>query len=308
MWDEFASQLPEIARDINLLEGQMRERQSELDEFARYADVGLPPVLRDGAVPALGVYGFGAWIDDIRGQVVRAAFLHPAASGRSLSLLRSQVGGVLAQSLDFSTAVLAQFAAVPFTPPEPLGGPIESGASISVDGARGTLGAATRCPEEGDSGFTTAGHVASRVGSSVYAEDGEVLGTVERSSPQPTQRSGPDPVADVAFIRSGHAGNLFPLAVRSPRLGDRVVVQANDGYRSTFVRGVSPAILIRPDVAPWGEVAITAEAVSRHGDSGAPAFTDWGGGLLIGHVVGGAPNDYSLIQDISYQYAALGLE
>lgn len=308
LWDEFATLSRGIARDVDLVAGQVRENELLLDEIGRFGDQNLPPILRSQAIPALGIYGFGAWIEDYSGEVVRAAFLHPVAAGLSQSLLRTRVGGILAQYIDINVSLLAQFRAVALTPPEALGGLAESGSALTVDGVRGTLGAATQCSEEGVRGFATAGHVAASVGSAVFTEDGQTLGTVMRTSPRPDERGGPDPVADVALIQSDHARDLLPPAVRAARLGDRVLVQANGGYRRTYVRGVLPAILIRPDLAPWGEVAITAEAISRHGDSGAPAYLDWAGGPLLGHVVGGAPNDYSVIQDVSYQYAALGLE
>lgn len=51
-----------------------------------------------------------------------------------------------------------------------------------------------------------------------------------------------------------------------------------------------------------GEVGITADAISVNGDSGAPVTAN---GHVVAHLVGGAPHDYSVVQDVEYQLAQI---
>ena len=66
----------------------------------------------------------------------------------------------------------------------------------------------------------------------------------------------------------------------------------------TIVLGVSPSFALRQDWGSWGHVAITAAAISRAGDSGAPVHR--ADGAVVGHVVAGYGTAYSLIQDAEY--------
>src|SRR5690606_37640031 len=90
-----------------------------------------------------------------------------------------------------------------------------------------------------------------------------------------------------------------PIAMRSPRAGEKVRVHTADGLRASWVRGLSPEYWISPEEPPWGQVAITAATVSVHGDSGAPVYG--ADNQLIGMLVGGATSDYSVVQDVIYQ-------
>ena len=66
---------------------------------------------------------------------------------------------------------------------------------------------------------------------------------------------------------------------------------------------MSPSFALTPDQASWGEVAITAEAISVGGDSGAAVARN--DGAIVGFVVAGYGSAYTLIQDIEYALSAV---
>jgi hypothetical protein len=162
----------------------------------------------------------------------------------------------------------------------------------------------------GGLGITTAGHVGSR-GATVYDSTGTAIGTVTESFDfnNPQALGVPD-TADIAAIDyyAGVTEGAGPVA--SP--GGPVAARIWDTLTSYGVLSwnVSAAVLStgapfaspNPAGANWGEAILTAYAISAQGDSGAPVYNQH---QLVGHVVGGYPGVYSVIQDASYQLGAV---
>lgn len=154
-------------------------------------------------------------------------------------------------------------------------------------------------------GFLTAGHTAPIQNAIVRGEDRSTIGRVVRSLRLGTPAENA-PSADVAFVESAprREATETPRAVRSVRPKEDLILLGRGQLQRTWVRGLSPEWALRQTDPGWGQVAITATAVAMEGDSGTAVFgVD---GMLVGHVVAGTPDGYSVIQDASFQLQALG--
>jgi hypothetical protein len=163
----------------------------------------------------------------------------------------------------------------------------------------------------GGLGITTAGHVGSK-GATVSDASGTTIGTVTESFDfNNPQAVGAADTADIAAIDyyAGVTEGAGPVA--SP--GAPVAAQIWDTLTSygAVSWGLSAAVLSagapfaspNPAGANWGQAILTAYAISARGDSGAPVYNQYS--QLVGHVVGGYPGIYSVVQDASYQLGAI---
>jgi hypothetical protein len=163
----------------------------------------------------------------------------------------------------------------------------------------------------GGLGITTAGHVGSK-GATVYDSTGTTIGTVTESFDfNNPQAVGVPDTADIAAIDyyAGVTEGASPVASPSGPVAASIWdILTSYGALS---RNVSAAVLSagapfaspNPAGANWGEAILTAYAISAQGDSGAPVYDQHT--QLVGHVVGGYPGVYSVIQDATYQLGAV---
>lgn len=118
-----------------------------------------------------------------------------------------------------------------------------------------------------------------------------------------------DVVADIAIIdmdtdgTQGFAPRTGTFGVRPARKREAVSLFKNSKARS-WVRTVVKDFALRLDLASWGEIALTAEAMSRGGDSG--SLVMGADGAVVGHIVAGHEGVYSVIQDMEYCLREVG--
>lgn len=173
----------------------------------------------------------------------------------------------------------------------------------------GTFGSKIKTAS-GGLGITTAGHVGSTVGATVYDATGTAIGSVTASVDFNSAPAGTD-TADIATVDyyKGVAEGAGPV----PSPGQPVAAHIWDTLTAygAMSWNVSAAVLSvgaafaspNPSGANWGNAILTAYAISAQGDSGAPVYNQHS--QLVGHVVGGYPGVYSVIQDASYQLSAV---
>lgn len=244
-----------------------------------------------------GVYGVGVW--HVGSTLAAAIFVQPGLAPPETAPLSSSQARFLFPEPD--REFLNEIVAVPLPPPVEFSAPTGPGSSITIGTRHATAGAFVR--RNGTFGILTAGHAAPNVGVLARTETGDAIGKVEASLCRSTT-STLSPTADVAFIGMTNRRSPKPgpgIKAMAPR--DAVTVWGQRGPVSTWVQGMMKEMVVTPDTASWGEVTLTGTAVASEGDSGGPVET--GDGLLVGHVVGGTPRAYSVIQDIEYQLNAI---
>lgn len=173
----------------------------------------------------------------------------------------------------------------------------------------GTLGARVTA-KSGVDGVLIAGHVANATSASVSDQSGGVLGTVAECV-HPGQVSPQTPSGDVAVIELsagavvGGVAHATTAATVLPR-DDVEIHGASTGVTRTWIRGIA-TFWAGPDPGSgdWGSVLVTRDGTTGPGDSGALVLRD---GTLdpVGHVVGGVPGVYTLIQELDDQLLWVG--
>lgn len=310
LWDDVTARRPDIADAVGLLTETVLTRRREQPRLGRLVERGMDTAAAEAAsepgTVANGVLGAGAWVVD--DGLEPALFVLPALAprgtraARPVRLADSEARYLVAGDADRG---LGRVVVVPLLPPTELAG-AAPGAGLTVGTRHGTIGAPATLA--GRPGFLTAGHVAPTPGVLARDLEGDALGRVELSLCRGV--AAPDAAtADVAFVSTSlplDPPRRAPTTTRSLRPRDRVRVWGREGGRGTWVRGLSPEFLVDPDGAAWGQVALTGEAVARNGDSGAMVVAS--DGALVGHVVGGTPDGYSVVQDLAYQLSELSTD
>lgn len=181
--------------------------------------------------------------------------------------------------------------------------------------ASGTLGARVTASSGADA-VLISGHAADSKGEAINDDTGSRLGAVGYCIHPCSTQHAPKPqeaVLDVAVLELDRGVDIGgPVHATTPAVvlprHDVDVYGAVTTPRpvSTWVRGFS-SFWMGPDPAcgDWADVWVTGDSVSKYGDSG--ALTTRAGTLEpVGHIVGGAPGAYSLIQDLRSQLAGCG--
>lgn len=166
----------------------------------------------------------------------------------------------------------------------------------------GTAGVAAKWQQQPC--MLTAGHVANPYGANVMAS-GASVGAVMFADWLGNNHGPQDIVADVSVVvlAPGVGLNQGPaVTARSSvkQYDDVTAYGARSGPQSGWVRyGLLPNFALSKSKGRWGEVSLTDRAISVGGDSGAPVLLT-GTSTIVGHIVAGAGNAYSIIQDIGY--------
>lgn len=243
----------------------------------------------------LNVFGSGLWTNQ-DGDLLAAVFVQEGlAPAEGIAASETQYGPLLSSDASGHGQQL-MFVGLP--PPQPQN--VEANETVVIGSLRGRLGLPIRCAN-GSSGFTTAGHNAPNTPATVRDDDGQRIGKVVVSF-NLNNRPAMAPTADVAAVEldGPDPDNNGRFRIGTCRPLD--VVRFRGGVRS-IVRGLSPNFALRPSVASWGEVAITSKAISDRGDSGGVVERE--DGLVVGHIVAGQQQAYTLVQDAHYILAAV---
>lgn len=294
-WSDIGRRAPDLLIQTILVSQAMRAlEQSEFTDFVARGVRGIEDLVGDVA-PGGRVLGVGVAFDE-EDQLLPTVFIEQESSEwanlerRPLTLSIGDRNVTEDSPVSFVGLPRARIAA----------GPGERCTGI----LNGTFGARVT-DASGDPGLLTAGHVVAATGQDVYDSSGAKVGVVTecRDTAQlPPLVPGPD----VALVKldpgvtpsgSPHASQAGTAQPRS----DLRVEGAVSGTSTTWVRGISmwwagPD----PTTGDWGYVLITRDGVTDGGDSGGPVFLD-GTDELVGHVVGGSPGVYSLVQEVDYQ-------
>lgn len=298
LWSAFGRRDPAVASVSTLALRAVRSRPAR--DSRSYRNMGLSEIAADiAADPATvdaGVYGNGAWVLDSE-QVVPCLFVLPGmAEPGGMRLADSEFGSLVPPPL---RGELANVRAIPLAQPSAYARTVVPGAPITVGSRSATAGIWVKCRSTWSTGFLTAGHAAPNTNVIVRDSQGAAIGTVLRSV-HGSIGSSVTATADVAIIEAG-AGVSFTspgLPIQSVTPKDQVGLQVSRGAFTSWIRGLSPSFAVSPNDQPWGEVGLTASAISIAGDSGAPITAN---GHVVASLVGGARHDYSVVQDIEYQ-------
>lgn len=303
LWSDFERNEPRIATMSELALRAVRSPEVP-DDARSYRNLGFSEITADiAADPSTvdgGVYGRGAWVLD-SDRVVPALFVQPGMAEPGGSLLRqSDLNALVPRPLRDE---LAGVAVIPLAQPSSYATTLLPGAAITVGSRSATSGIWVTCRSTATTGFLTAGHAAPTTGVIVRDGPGTAVGTVLRTL-RIGLGAGVIPTADVAFVeaKTGISSGQPGLPIQSVAPKDQVVLQVSRGSFTSWIRGLSPSFAVSPTDVPWGEVGITATAISVPGDSGAPVTAN---GKVVAHLVGGARYDYSVVQDVEYQLAEI---
>lgn len=166
----------------------------------------------------------------------------------------------------------------------------------------------------GGLGITTAGHVGAK-GATVYDATATMIGTVtECFDFNNPQAAGAPDTADIAAIDyyAGVTEGAGPVASTGPPVAAQIwdtltsYGAVSSGLSAAVLSAGAPFASPNPAGANWGQAILTAYAISARGDSGAPVYNQHS--QLVGHVVGGYPGVYSVVQDASYQLGAVAAQ
>lgn len=317
LWNDVLTESQELQEPLERIEGAVGELRFAIpervfdppQEFAPGLGFGLD----DRFGPPGGIYGHGVLFGaTTRPIVVVDQVLAPyGGAPQELTLF-----GALCRAVGMGDYLPSGTYALGIPPPELQQGlhAVESGLTIRVGGQRATLGVPVSTPSVA-LGFTTAGHAVNEVPVTVRDPRGAIIGTVvdahnlSGTLPMVGPVDADDVVADIAIVdmdSTGAQGLASPsgtFAVRPARRREDVSLFKNAKARS-WVRSVVKDFALRRDLASWGEVALTAEAMSRGGDSGSLVVAD--DGAVVGHVVAGHEGVYSVVQDMDYCLREVG--
>lgn len=302
LWRDFQRSQPRVAQSADIAFRSVQPRV--LPDARSYRNLGLSEMVADiAADPStveLGIYGLGAWISD-SGALVPALFVLPGmvpAGGAPLP--QSELNALVPPQL---RAELADVAVIPLAQPSSYATTLSQGAAITVGSRNATAGIWVKCRHTAKTGFLTAGHAAPTTNVIARDRGGVAVGTVLRTIHRGVG-AGVAPVADVAMVEtySSVSSTGSPLPITSVAPQDQIALQVAHGASTSWIRGLSPSFAVSPQSPTWGEVGITADAISVAGDSGAAVTAS---GHVVAHLVGGAPHDYSVVQDVEYQLAEI---
>lgn len=307
LWRDFTRDQPAIARQA-FRASEIVDRFSRLDGPDGFQSIGMSEyaaqIAGDPLTVNAGVYGPGAWVLDSE-EVVPALFVQQGMAERGGTALgRSELSAIIPPNL---LSELSNVQAIPLTQPSRFrGAPMSPGGAITIGSRAATSGIWVRCKLGGTEGYLTAGHAAPQPGVIVRDSRGEAVGRVLRSVHRGLGSS-IDATADVALIE---ATSIYLRPYRSHPVGkiqprSHVELRVSRHANPSWIRGLSPSFAVSPDEPPWGEVGLTAEAISMPGDSGASVISE---DHVVASLVGGGRNEYSVVQDIEYQLLALDAE
>jgi hypothetical protein len=302
LWSAFERREPAIAGRSTLALSVVRS--AAVPDSRSYRNLGFSEIAADIAADpstvAFGVYGSGAWVLDSE-QVVPALFVQPGmAEPGGAHLENSELGALVPPPL---RGELADVRAIPLAQPSAYATTVSPGAPITIGSRSATSGIWVRCRTTQTQGFLTAGHAAPTMNVLVRDDQGTAVGRVLRSLHRGIGSS-ITATADVAVIEP-KTGVSIPgpgLPIQSVAAKDQIALQVSRGSSTSWIRGLSPSFAVSPTDQPWGEVGLTASAISIAGDSGAPITAN---GHVVASLVGGARHDYSVVQDIEYQLTEL---
>ena len=258
------------------------------------------------ATPPDNVVGYGLWVEVRDGPVSPALFVEQRGRGRGpVPIAQTRLGVELARAVGDSVPGLLvelprpRLHAVGVQPIE-----VAPNTAVYVGVERSTFGVPVTTAD-GERALTTAGHGARVTGAAAQDWMRRRIGVVGKTvDPQLIPRGAT--TADAAVIRlDAGCPERHPAAtaIGVARESDEVALTLDRGTATTWIRGLSPSYALTRDRGAWGEVAITADCISQEGDSGA-CVTDTAG-AVVGFVVAGQRNAFSVVQDAEYVLRAL---
>lgn len=308
LWDRaLASAAPAMQEQMSALDDAVARTRAESFRITGEAEPsdGLTERVGDRGTAPAGIYGYGLWSSQPDAQLSPAIFVQPGLAPSGGAPLSITAMGAMMSRLGVTAP--SGSLAVSLPPPQYQGKSASTsrgtpGMTITIGSRRATLGLPVVWMGDNRAALT-AGHAASGAARAVVRdESGDRVGIVQ------TARCLDDvPVgvatADVAVIslddRAARA--LPPTTTYVDAARPRDIVGLAGSKTTTWVCALSPAFSLNQYKGEWGHVAITAKAISRAGDSGAPVVR--ADGAVVGHLVAGYGAAYSLIQDIEYVVA-----
>jgi hypothetical protein len=302
LWDSAMNAHPQWHEHLDLLD-QAVSRMWDVDtQVAAAAEsVGYAAdVLTDSYTPPAGLYGYGLGSVSHE-QPVPVLFVQPGLAPFGGAPASITAVGALFERMEMP--IPAGTLAIALPPPQLQSRllrdvPVAPAMTVTIGSRRATLGLRVRAPRT-PSGILTAGHAAPRKGVVVRDEAGRLVGAVTYRSDLGDVAPG-TPTADVAVVAvdPGRVEGESDMGRTVDAARPLDTVNLGEAGAASWIRGVSPSFALSQTCGTWGHVAITAEAISRAGDSGAPVCR--ADGAVVGQIVAGYGNAYSLIQDIEY--------
>lgn len=252
------------------------------------------------------ISGHGLWRDE-SGDLVPAIFVESPDSQQSESAFQDSSLAAYAVGADAPSNL--KVVALPAVEPQ-SGGPTAVNSSLRFGVRTGRLGLPITT-RRGVPGFTTAGHNAKATPIVVQDTAGSIVGEIRDAQfIRPSATGATEPLADIAVIEvdlSGQNARAVLMekewVVASVVPGAAVEFLVEGVRRRAFIRGSSSEYVLTRGEPPWGSVLI-CDAISSAGDSGGVVTDE--GGRAVGHVVGGFPGSYTVIQDIRYALDYIG--
>ncbi|GGQ83241.1 hypothetical protein [Couchioplanes azureus] len=313
LWERALATYPQWREHLVALDDlttRMRDLGPAVVDIA--ADMG-PPIASRVADPDTapgGVYGYGLW--SARGEQARPAlFVQPGLAPAGAAPASITSAGRMIERMQ--AAVPAETVAVALPPPQlqrasTRGSSVAPGMSVTIGSRRATLGLRVLAPDAAGPrrAILTAGHAAPVPGVIVRDEAGDLVGTVLSATSLGNAGQGVS-IADVAVVaiddRRTEADDEVGDHVDAAQPHDVVRIARSDS--TAPILGLCPAFALKQGLGSWGHVAITAAAISRDGDSGAPVHR--ADGAVIGQIVAGYGSAYSLVQDAEYVMREAGV-
>lgn len=311
LWEDVLERNPQFQETLHDLDAAVVGYQQqastdfgyvdELEFQARYLDIARDPHTAPG-----GLYGYGLWFGG-GATAVPSVFVQPGLAPAGGAPIGASPFARVARQFEWPARVLAVALPPPQFQSTALRQSVAPNTKVTVGSQRATLGlpvSTDSCP----TGYTTAGHAAPTTPVTVRDTAGDKVGDINVAinlDNGPVDQS----TADVALVELAddcpEQLASVSLWLDAARVIDNVSILGLSSAAS-YVRGLSPALAFQPGIAQWGEVAITADAISSQGDSGSLVVRS--DGAVLGQIVAGYPGVYSLVQDIEYCLKALGAQ